>query len=165
MWPGRPRSACEHLERLGLDALPRGEENGGIEVPLHGTVRDLLPPHVERDPPVEADHVAARGGHLLEQRRRPRAEVDRRDVDGGEDTRRIRGDVLAVVAGRERAHPRVEQLDHVGAGARLRGDVAGEHVGEPLEQRVPDRRLRQHQLLCDRELTARLALDQVAGDR
>ena len=58
--PGAAAGPIEHVERLGLDDLPRREEDGGVEVPLHGAVRDLRPALVERDPPVEPDHVAAR---------------------------------------------------------------------------------------------------------
>ena len=73
-------------------------------------------------------------------------------------------DVRTVVRGRERPHPRVEQLDHVGACASLRGDVPGEGVSELREQRVPDIGLAEHQALRQCELPARLPLDQVPGD-
>ena len=42
-------------------------------------------------------------------------------VDGREDARRVRRDVAPVLVGREHADPRVEELDHVGARAGLRG--------------------------------------------
>ena len=157
--------AGEHVERRRLDPLPRPEQDGAVEVALHAAVvADLLPAPVERDPPVEPDHVAARVAHLLEQRRRAGAEVDRRAVDRGEDARRVRLHELLVVRRRERADPRVEELDHVRAGAHLAADVARERVGELLHQRVPRRRLGVHHPLHVQELAARLALDQVAGD-
>ena len=79
----------------------------------------------------------------------------------------MRGDVLAIVRGRERADPGVEHLDHVRAGARLGGDVGGERGGELLEQRVPDVGLAEHEALRVLELPARLPLDEVArhGER
>ena len=158
--------AREHVERRRLDPLPRPEEDGAVEVALHAAVvADLLPAPVERDPPVEPDHVAARVAHLLEQRRRAGAEVDRRAVDRGEDARRVRLHELLVVLRRERSDPRVEELDHVGARAHLRPDVAGEGVRELLHQRVPRRRLGVHHPLDVQELAARLALDQVARRR
>ena len=107
--------AVEDVERLRLDDLPWSEQHGRIEVALHGAVGHLRPAGVERDAPVEPDHVAAGRGHLLEQRGGAGAEVDRRHVDGGEHARRVRRHVVAVVRGRERADPGVEQLDHVRA--------------------------------------------------
>src|SRR5438128_10461377 len=80
---------AEHVERRGLDALPRAEQDGGVEIALDAALgADLVPAAVELDPPVEADHVAAGGSHLREQRSRPGAEVDRRTVDRGQDARR-----------------------------------------------------------------------------
>ena len=67
---------------------------------------------------------------------------DRRHVDRGEDAGRVRCDVVAIVRRREGADPRVEQLDHVRAGAHLGRDVAGERLGQLREQRVPDVGLR-----------------------
>ena len=100
-----------------------------------------------------------------EQRRRgARAEMDRRHVHRREDARRIRRDELGVVRRRERADPGVEQLDRVGAGRRLRGDVPGELLRQPFHQRVPDLRLAVHQRLRAHEVAARPALDEVAGD-
>src|SRR4051794_12030163 len=55
-----PSGTVENSSRLGFDSLPRREHHGGIEVALHAAlVADLRPPAVERDAPVEADHVAA----------------------------------------------------------------------------------------------------------
>ena len=166
MWPGRPPARVEDVARRRLDPLPRPEQHGRVEVALHAAVvADLRPAAVERDPPVEADHVAAGLGHRAQQRRRAGAEVDRRHVDRGEDPRRVRRDELLVVRRRERADPRVEELDHVGARrATLRGHVARERVRELLHQRVPDVRLAVHQRLHRREVAARLPLDEVAGD-
>ena len=76
---GAAGGAGEHVARAGLDALPRAEQRRRIEVALHAAVvADDGPAVVERDPPVEADHVAAGGGHRGQQRRGARAEVDRR---------------------------------------------------------------------------------------
>ena len=165
--PGAAARPVEHVERLRLDDLPRSEEDGGVEVPLHCAVRHLRPALVERNPPVEPDHVAARRCHLLQERGGTGAEMDRRHVDCPENGGRMRGDVLAIVRGRERADPGVEHLDHVRAGARLGGDVGAERGGELLEQRVPDVGLAEHEALRVRELPTRLPLDEVArhGER
>jgi hypothetical protein len=90
--------------------------------------------------------------------------VDRGDAGGIEHARRVRSDELAVVGDGERTDPGVEQLDRVSACSGLRGDVAGELLGQPLHQRVPGRRLPVHEGLRKDEVTARPALDEVARD-
>src|SRR5207245_5524674 len=76
----------EDIARRGLRPLPRPEQDGRIQVPLHATiVADERPTAVERDPPVEADHVAARLGHAHEHGGRPRPEMDRRYLDRPEN--------------------------------------------------------------------------------
>ena len=116
MWPGRPPAALEDRDRRRLDPLERPEQERGIEVPLHAAIAaDPLPPLVEPDAPVEADHVASGRGHRLEQVRGAGAEVDRRHVDGVEDSLRVRRDELLVVVPGERADPRVEELNRVRA--------------------------------------------------
>ena len=94
-----------------------------------------------------------------------RGEVNRRHVDGGEDASRVRGDELEVVRDRERARPGVEELDDVGTRPSLRGDVAGEGVGELLQEAVPDVRRLVHARLRPDEVARRTAFDEVAGDR
>ena len=91
--------------------------------------------------------------------------MDRRHVRRREDARGVGLDELLVVARRERADPRVEHLDDVGARARLRGDVARELLGQLVKQRVPDAGVVRHQRLRARKVAARLALDEIAGDR
>ena len=79
MWPGRPPARRSTSRAARLDALPRAEQRGGVEIPLHAAVAATsCPALVERDPPVEADHVAAGARHRRQQRRGPGAEVDRR---------------------------------------------------------------------------------------
>ena len=80
--------ACRLEDGVGraLYAVPRPQEQSRIEVPLDAAVRpDLLPALAERDAPVEADDVAARGRHRLEQVRRAGPEVDRRHREPAED--------------------------------------------------------------------------------
>ena len=66
--PVAPARALEHVERRRLETVPRREQRGRIEVALHASLADELPAFVERDAPVEPDHVAAR---CREQRGRP----------------------------------------------------------------------------------------------
>ncbi len=73
-------------------------------------------------------------------------------------------DVLTVDPRRERAHPRVEELDHVGAGAHLGRHVRGEGLGQLREEGVPRLGLGEHQRLGSRQLAARAPLDQIPGN-
>ena len=161
-----PCGGGEDRVRRRCDPLPRAEEQRRVEVPLdalrlaHGG-----PALVERDAPVEPDHVPSGRGHERQQRRGAGPEVDRRHVDRGEDPRRPGRDELRIVRGRERADPRVEELDHVGAGAHRLLNVSREPVGEALHQGMPRLRLGVHERLHARKVAARLALDEIAGDR
>ena len=71
---------------------------------------------------------------------------------------------LLVVGRRERADPRVEELDHVGAGAHLRGDVRARRRRRASPSAHARSRARRTSAASRSETHARLALDQVAGD-
>ena len=159
-----PVRARQDVERLALDDVPGGRERRRIEVALHGAVPDEAPSLVEREAPVEADHVAACGGEAAEEVGGAGSEVDRRDVDGAEDPCAPRRDARLVLCGREGPDPGVEELHDVSAGHDLRRDVRGEDVREPLHQGVPGLRLREHQRLRAWQLAARPALDEIPGD-
>ncbi len=166
MWPGRPPAASRIADRRRLDAREGPEQQRGIEVPLHAAIAaDPLPPLVEPDAPVEADHVAPGLGHRLEQVRGAGSEVDRRHVDGVEDSFRIRRDELLVVVAGEGADPGVEELNRIRARLDGRAQIGLRGHGELLAQRVPDLGRAVHAALRDRELTRRPALDEVARDR
>src|SRR6476661_2680043 len=93
--PAAVARALEHVERGSFDALPRAEEHRRVEVALHRGRE--LPAELERDAPVESDHVAAGARERAQQLlRRTGAEVDRRRVDGGEDACRMWRDELLV---------------------------------------------------------------------
>ena len=157
-----PARALEHVERRGLEPVPRREQRGGIEVALHAPLADELPALVERDAPVEPDHVAV---HLVEQRRGPGAEVDRRHVDRVEDARAVRRDELA------RSPPaRARRPTSRRAGSRPRPRPPARARSARSSRRASSisacqaSRLAVHERLHLREVAARLALDQVAGD-
>ena len=163
---GAAGGAAEDVERARLDPLPRPEQHGRVEVALDAAVvADLGPGAVELDPPVDADHVAAGRRHPGENPRRRGAEVDRGHVEGGQDAPRVRRHELVVVGRREHAHPRVEQLDHIGSRRDFRLHIGGKRVRQPRHERVPDVRLAVHQRLDREEVAARPALDEVAGRR
>ena len=90
------------------------EDQGRVEVALDGAVADQRDRVGERGAPVDADDVGTGLAHQPEQVRRTDPEVDPRHAEPAgplEDPRRVRLHVLAVVDGRERAGPGVEQLD------------------------------------------------------
>ena len=81
MWPGRPAARSQDVLGGAEHAMTRPEQERRVEVALDGVVRaELLPGHVERQAPVDADDVAAGGGEVGQDRRRPGAEMNRRDV-------------------------------------------------------------------------------------
>ena len=163
---GPTARAAQHVSRRLLDVRPRPEQDRRVEIALNAALcADRRPRAVELDTPVEPDDVAAGVAHVREEPGRAGAEVDRRHVDGVEHAGRVRRGELLVVGWAEDARPRVEELDHVGAGVDLRLDVRGEAVGEPFEQRVPHGGLPVHELLRREEVAAAAALHEVAGDR
>ena len=94
----------------------------------------------------------------------PGAEMNRRDVgrlQGGEDLRGVRAGELAVVLGRQRADPRVEDLDRLGARFDLRDDERADHLGQPVAQPVPRLGVAVHQRLGAGEVARWPALDGV----
>src|SRR5436189_3635982 len=71
----------EHGFHAPLDLVPGGKEHDGIQIALTRDARtEPTPGFIDRYPPVHADNRAARLAHQLQQGRRPRAEVDLRDV-------------------------------------------------------------------------------------
>ena len=90
--------------------------------------------------------------------------MDRRNLDRGEDPRRIGRDELLVVGPRERADPGVEELDDVGAGRDLARRYRDRSLGQLLHEPVPDLGRAVHAALGLHEVAGRLPLDEIAGD-
>ena len=164
---GAAARAREHVARRRRRRAPTAPSStAGSRLPCTPRRRPTcVPAAVERDPPVEADHVAARGCE------RPAAVAVRPCRSGSSARRRRRGCARCtarrtrVVGGRERADPRVEELHHVGAGRDLLAHVARRSTSASfVHQRVPRVRLAVHQRLHLREVARRLALDEVARD-
>ena len=123
--------------------------------------------HVQRDAPVDADHVRARLAHGAEQFAGADAEVDAwhaRVGDAAEHLGRVRQHELAVVPLGERAGPGVEQLHGVHARIDLNPRGGESHVGEPVGQGVPGVRFAVHQGLGPFVVAARPSLHQIGGD-
>ena len=73
--------------------------------------------------------------------------------------------VRVIVAGRQRPHPAVEDLDRLGARPDLRGQRAQRDVREPVQQPAPGDRVAHHQRPRARLVLGGAALDEVAGER
>src|SRR5438132_1712223 len=79
--PGAPAGAGEHVAHLPLELRPRRQKRYRIEVALNGAGSrgpDALPRDVERNAPVDADHITARPREIREQRGRVRPKVNNR---------------------------------------------------------------------------------------
>src|SRR5712691_7285093 len=101
----------------------RGCEQGhGLEVALDCTLSDAGPGGIQRNPPVDADHVTARRGEVLQERRGAGAKVNQRDVRSTRERQRlpaVRLHVGAIVVRRQTPDPAVEQLGRVSVAGRL----------------------------------------------
>src|SRR3989304_1474180 len=127
MWPGRPaaRSRIARTCRL-ISAGVAGGGGGARGVRAAPPPPTPLPRVPEVPPPVEADPVAARLAHELQQPSGARAEMNHGNPwrEAFDHRPRVRQDELAVVGGRERPHPGIEELDGLGAGGGRAGHVA-----------------------------------------
>ena len=83
----------------------------------------------------------------------------------GEHPARVREHELAVVGRRQRAGPRVEQLERPRPMAQLGVDERDRRFGQAIEHRVEQGRVGAHQRLGVAVVATRPALDQVAGHR
>ena len=81
-----------------------------------------------------------------------------------EDPCRPRRDELLVVARRQCADPRVEQLHDVGPRARLRDRVGRERPAQLVEERRPDTGFAVHQRLRDDEVARGTSFHEVPRD-
>ena len=134
------RGGVEDLAGLGLHHGRRREENGRVEIALErlaGT--DPAGRLVQRNAPVHPDHVGAGLAHEPEQFAGAHPEVDAGHPVGGdrvEDHGRGGHHIAAVVVGRQRAGPGVEELHRARAGLDL--DLQ-EAPGDPGEALAADR--------------------------
>ena len=129
----------------------------------------VFPAFVERNAPVEADDLGSGLRHRRQQRGAVGAEVDDGNVgfflQALDELRGRHQRVAAIVFHAQAAHPAVEDLQHVGAGAHLLGGVLGQHVDQLADQLVPDFGRVVHQLLHFEVVPRAAALDHVAGQR
>ena len=131
----------EDFGYAGVEDFGWGEEGDGVEVSLErdGVAEDV-PDLVERGAPVEAEDVAAGLAHDGQEGGGFYSKVDDGDAEGLDVADELGGGgegVGAVVGGRERADPGVEDLDDVGTGGDLLGGVVGEHGDEFIHEGGP----------------------------
>ena len=167
--PRASARAFEHIVGAGENAFERPEQPGRIEVALNGpVVPDPIPRVVQRDAPVSANDAAARLANLAQDRARADAEMDRWHVVGSERVEDAAGmgqDEFAVVAGIQRADPRVEYLDRVDAGFNLRDEVVGHQIREQPAEAMPRVGRAVHQRLGLGEAVGVTAFDRIRGER
>jgi hypothetical protein len=77
----------------------------------------------------------------------------------------VRQHELAIVRGRQRAHPGIEELDGLGPGGDLPVEVRRGDAGEARHQRMPCGGLRPHEALGVEELARGASLDEIGGER
>ncbi len=133
----------EHGQHAVAQHRAGREQRRRVEVALQGVARADPPGGLgEGQPEVDADDVRARPAHRREQFAGPDAEVDPRHPQLGQRLENGRGrrlDMVDVVGERQRAHPRVEQLDGGRAGLDLDLEEGPGDLGEPVEQVAPQR--------------------------
>src|SRR5262245_16196668 len=139
--PGPSPRALEHVVGRSKDPIERPEQERRVQIALDAASRsDARPGVVEVDAPVGADHVAAGGAHLAENRTRPDAEVYRRHARRCEAIENAPGvwiNELAVVGGVQGAHPGIEYLNGVHAGFDLGDQILGRDVSNHVAEAVP----------------------------
>jgi carboxymethylenebutenolidase len=161
-------SAAEDVFRARLQFLPIGEEQNGIEIALHrALMTEASPAIVERDTPVEPDHVGSSLFHGGQERGAVGAEIN----DGRASFLQLphhAGDVgehvAAIVFHAEASDPTVENLNHVGAGAHLLGGVGRGDDNQFAHQRLPVGGRVVHHFLGVDVVARASAFDHVAGE-
>src|SRR6266508_4658619 len=159
----------EYIPCGGHPIVSRAQESGRIEVPLDPHVlADRNPSAVQRDAPVDADHVAAGLPECVQEPRRSGPEVDRRDArlaNSAEDLSGVRLRALTVVPRTQRARPAVEQLEGLRTRICLETKERRDPVREDIHESRPVGSSFAHEPFRRLEVTGGAAYDQVAGER
>ena len=160
MWPGRP-PARVRTSRPALEHSRGREQQRGIEIALDRRVRgrSVATPTSSGDAPIDADDVPAGVAHAARGSRRCRCRNGSPGRPPPREPRAARAtvghDVVAVVARRRGSPPTsrraARRAPRPSTWAR---EIAADHVGELLDQRVPGRRLGVHEALGHGELRA-----------
>ena len=165
-----PGGAAQHVVHLRFEHFPRREQRGGIEIALNRALEaDPRPRFVDRCSPVDADNIATACGYPIDVDARTRAEIDERHAGLRHPPEQLgvvrRDETLVVPAIEHQPDPRVEDLQCLRTGRRLRGEVVGLHIHELRHQTMPRIGLLVHER-ADRLVALRsAALDGVASQR
>lgn len=137
---GSSAGVVEDAARLLANDGDGSEQDGGVEVSLHGdVVAEAIPGEVEWDAPVESDDVAAGVALVFEEGAGVGAEVDGGDVwvELREQAFHVGLDEAEVMVGCECSDPAIEELECLCAGVGLRVQVEDGGVDEPFHEGVP----------------------------
>ena len=131
---GTSAGIAQNLFRPRSQVLPFRKEQNRIKVPLHrALVTDTLPAGIERDSPVDTDHIRARLLHRWQECSAVGAEVNNRYPGFVQSIHKIfdMGQRIApVILHAQASHPTIENLDRVRAGTHLFGGVRSSHGDE-----------------------------------
>ena len=142
---------AQDLAGLGLHHRPRCTQNRGVEVALDGLViSHPLAGFSEGNPPVDADNRTSGVGHERKELSGAHPEQDGRHVGMtvahlGEQSLGGRENQVGIVARTEDARPAVKELERRSSGVKLRTKRGDRHVGQPVDHRLPQGRLGQHE--------------------
>ena len=170
---GSGPSRLENISNSLFDNGPRGLQQRGVQIPLHGLAGHLSDGPRQVRLPVDAHAVGPDLGHVGQDRSAARAEVDERGAlarhraDGTRDAlcnhARVRRNGLSIGARREGAHPRVEELRGAGTRLDLSSDEVGAHPSTPGHERVPRTRVRGRERASRHVIAGGTPLDHVGG--
>src|SRR6267378_71459 len=166
---GTPTGAGEDIADLARALRGGREQRRGLEITLDRAIPpDAGPGGVQRNPPIDADHVAARCGEILQERGGAGTEVNERNVRSTRERQRlaaVRLNVGAIVVRRETPDPAIEQLQRFSPGARLRGEIPADEIGKLAQQHVPGVWRLVHEPFRSGERATGSAFDRVTRER
>ena len=129
---------------------------------------EAAPAVVQRNPPVEADHLGSRFFHRRQERGAVGTEINDRHVALLQSLHQV-GDVRQhippIVFHAQTADPAVKNLDRISSCTNLRRRVLCRHRHQFAHQLIPLRRRVVHHLLGMNVVARAAAFDHVAGQR
>ena len=159
--------AAQDVGHLGLHYLGRPQAHCGVQVALQDSVgTEPAAGLVQGNPPVHPDHVSSGSSHEREDLPGTDPEVDAGYVQVAEplEDPAAEGQHVAFVGRRTQGpSPAVEELHGRCAAGHLGPQRGKGHVGQPVQEGVPQPGVAQHQGLGAAVCPRRCPLDQVGG--
>src|SRR5947209_172825 len=166
---GTVSDSAQDVLRGGPPCIGRSKEGCRVEIPLDALIIANPPPcRVDRDPPIDADHVPSSRREGFEDPRGPGAERDARAprlADFIEQAARERGHARVVVPRAQCTGPTVEDLEGLSAGIDLSPEVRRGPADEELHQRPPLHGMVLKEEFRRGEILRRTARDHIARHR